>query len=185
MIRKKELSGSGKSNRGGFREGSGRPVGKGRTKGEPTQMMRVPLSRKEAVKRLIETQEYRVPIFIGSVRAGAPTDVPDEYPERVGLVSYLTAHPEGTFLIKAEGDSMINANICDGDVLVVDGMLEAKDGAIIVASVNGDQTVKRLRKINGQTYLYPENKQYSPISIEKHTDLKIWGVVKKKICDVG
>ena len=174
-----------KNNRGGRRIGAGRPVGKGRVKGEPTQMMRVPVRCKEAVKLLIETGEYEVPIFTGTVRAGLPTNVADEHPEKVGLLDFLTDHPEDTFLVRAEGDSMIDANIYDGDMLVVDGNQEALNGAIVVASVDNDQTVKRLRHIKGKTYLYPENNAYQPIPIEEHTDLKIWGVVKKKIGDVG
>lgn len=148
-------------------------------------MMRIPISRKEAVKKLVETEEYKVPIFTSSVRAGIPTNVADEYPERVGLVDFLTKHPEDTFLVRAEGDSMIDANISDGDMLVVDGSVEAKHKDIVVASVDNDQTVKQLRTIRGKTYLYPANESYPIIAIESHTDLKIWGVVQKKIGDVG
>lgn len=174
-----------KNGRGGCRKGAGRPVGKGRVKGEPTQMMRVPVSLKAAIKRLIQTQEYQVPVFTTSARAGLPTHVPDEYPDKVGLVEYVTEHPEETFLVRAEGDSMINANIHDGDMLVVDERLEARDGAIVVASVDGDCLVKRLRRVNGTTILMPENDDYAAIPIGENTAFHVWGVVKKKIGDVG
>lgn len=147
-------------------------------------MMRVPVSRMMEVRAFLESEGYQVPVFSSAVRAGYPTNVADEFPDKVKLVEYLTEHPEDTFLVEASGDSMIDANIYDGDMLVVDGSIEASNKSIVVASVDNDQTVKRLRHIRGKTWLYPENKNYKPIPIEDHTDLKIWGVVKKKIGEV-
>ena len=181
---KKENNNSPKA-RGGYRPGAGRPVGKGRVKGEPTQMMRIPISKKEAVKQLIETEEYQVPFFSGTVRAGIPTNVPDEHPDKVGIVNFITDHPEDTYFVTAQGDSMINANIFDGDILVVDTEIEITDKAIVVAAVDNDQTVKRYRVINGKTYLFPENENYKPIDLAEHSSVQIWGVVKKKIGVVG
>lgn len=147
-------------------------------------MMRIPLALKQEVKCFIETRGYEVPKFATGVRAGLPTYVQEESADRVSLVEHLTEHPEETFLVPAQGDSMVNANIFDGDMLVVNARLEAKDGAIVVASIDGDCTVKRLRHIKGKTVLFPENKDYSPIPIEADMDFHIWGVVCKKTADV-
>lgn len=168
-------------NWGGHRKGSGRPVGKGRIKGEKNLKMSIPERCRDAVKLLIETGEYQVPFFSGSVQAGIPTNVPDEFPETVGIVNFITDHPENTYFVTAQGDSMINANIFDGDILVVDAEIEATDKSIVVAAVDNDQTVKRYRVINDREYLYPENENYKPIDLSQHSSVEIWGVVKKKI----
>ena len=175
-----------KSKVGGFRPGSGRPVTKGRVKGEPTQMVRVPVSRKVAVKKLIETREFQVPLFSGSVRAGIPTEIPDEdYPDQIKLIDYLTDHPDETFCVRAEGDSMIDANIYEDDLLLVDKLIEPNDGCVVVVSLNNEQTVKRLKLINGKTWLYPANEDYKAIPVGIEDEFKIWGVVRKKMGEVG
>lgn len=185
MTSEKSTNGSSVSKRGGYREGAGRPVGRGRIQGEKTQMMRVPVRCKEMVKRVIETTDYTVSVFNSGMRAGLPTNVAEEAPEQVSLVTYLTEHPEDTFLVRAEGDSMIDANIVDGDLLIVDGGVEALDGNIVVASVNNDCTVKRLRRHKHKTELHPANPDYPVIPITEETAFHIWGVVKKKVGDVG
>lgn len=176
---------SSEKGRGGRRKGAGRPKGSGKYQGEDQKMMRVPVSRMPEVRTFLDTSGYQVPVFSSSVRAGIPTNVADEYPDRVKLIDYLTDNPEETFLVRAEGDSMIDANIHEGDMLVVDGSIEAKNKDIVVASVDNDQTVKQLRVVKGKTFLYPANKEYPVIPIKENTELHVWGVVQKKIGEVG
>jgi DNA polymerase V len=79
--------------------------------------------------------------------------------------------------MRVQGDSMIGAGIHDNDMLVVDRSIKATDGKIVIASLNSGLTVKRLRHIENQIILMPENSNYSPIVVTADLDLKIWGVV--------
>jgi DNA polymerase V len=168
---------------GGRRLGAGRPAGTGKWKGEPTQMMRVPVSRKTEVKSLLESQGYCLNVFDMFVQAGAMTPLGDEVAERKDVMELLGADGD-SFTVIANGDSMINANIHSGDMLVVDSLARAKEGDIIVASIDGDFTVKRLKKHEGQMHLMPENPDFSPIPILDDSEFKIYGVVRKKIADI-
>lgn len=163
-------------------KGAGRPVGTGKYKGEKTQMVRVPISRKEEVKELLEsTSGYSLPIYDVTVKAGIPEflDSPDK--EYKNVLHLLTDHPKDSFLVIAEGESMIGADIKPGDILVVNSKLEPIEGSIVVASIDNECTVKRLRYINNQPFLYPENSKFEPIPINEGNNVVIWGVVKRKI----
>lgn len=83
--------------------------------------------------------------------------------------------------MKVAGDSMIEAGIHSGDLLVVDRILEATDQKIVVAAYDGELTVKRLRYLDRQPYLMPENPSYSPLPVREETDCHIWGVVTNVI----
>jgi DNA polymerase V len=170
---------------GGSRNGAGRPAGTGTWKGEPTQMMSVPISRKLEVKSLLESQGYCLNVFDVFVQAGNPTPLGDETSEKVNVMDFLTDHPADSFMVTAHGDSMINANIHSGDTLVVDSKIEPREGSIVVASINSEFTVKTLRKVNGNVFLMPENPDFEPIPVTPESDFKIFGVVRKKIAAVG
>ncbi|HAO98636.1 MAG TPA: hypothetical protein DCQ83_01175 [Fibrobacteres bacterium] len=94
----------------------------------------------------------------------------------------LVKHPAATFIMRASGQSMSPA-ICSGDLLLVDKSLTARDGDIIIASVNGELMVKRLFKREGLLTLLPENREYSPIDVTAGFDFQIWGVVTYIIRD--
>jgi DNA polymerase V len=170
---------------GGKRQGAGRPKGTGRFKGEKCQRVWVPLEKKEEVFEYLETDGFAIPYFENAVPAGSATLNESTAAEKKNVLSLLTQHPQHTFLVPVTGRSMIYANIQEGDILVVDSRLEAKEGDIVVASVDNECTVKRLRKLNGKTFLMPENPEYSPIQITEFSDVRILGVVKKKIGDVA
>ena len=72
---------------------------------------------------------------------------------------------------------MIGAGIDDGDILVIDRSLEPRNNAIAVCLIDGEFTVKRIKKDNDEVYLMPENSQYQPIKIEEENELIIWGIV--------
>ncbi len=95
----------------------------------------------------------------------------------------LVDNPEGTFLIRVQGDSMAGAGILPGDLLVVDSSIDAKAGNIIIAEINKKLTLKRLIRNNGSIVLKPENSLYNPITIRKNDKFSIRGVVKYVIRD--
>jgi DNA polymerase V len=116
------------------------------------------------------------------VQAGYPSPAQDEAePERVNLYSLLIENPDETYVLKASGESMINAGINPDDMLVVDRKQPAINGAIVIASINGEFTVKRLEHKNGQPVLMPENPDYQPIPVGENDDVHIFGVVTHSI----
>lgn len=116
-------------------------------------------------------------LYLARIPAGFPSPA-DDYVERaLDLNEYLVRHPAATFMVKVGGDSMVGAGIVDGDLLVVDRSEEAVSGRIVVAVLDGEWTVKRLRVRNGARLLVPENPKYKPVRIEPGQELQIWGVV--------
>jgi DNA polymerase V len=117
------------------------------------------------------------PFFSVSVTAGFPSPADDHVDKNLDLNDYLIKHPAATFFVRATGDSMIDDGIHEGDLLIVDRALEAKDGSVIIAIINGELTVKRLKKTNGKVILLPANSKYNPIEVTEDIDFQVWGVV--------
>jgi DNA polymerase V len=112
-----------------------------------------------------------------SVPAGFPSPASDYIERPLDLNAHLISHPSATFFIRARGESMIGAGIFNGDLLVVDRAFKVRNGDIVIAYINGDFTVKRLRMIQNRATLHADNPNYAPISLTDHTDAEIWGVV--------
>ncbi len=110
-----------------------------------------------------------------SVHAGMPHPAFDSRPDSVSIDDYLVYHPSKTTLITVKGDSMINAGIHDGDIVVVEKRATANVNDLVVAIVEGDFTLKRLGREKGRMVLIPENKAYP--TIRPKEDLEIFGVV--------
>ena len=124
----------------------------------------------------IQTKK-KFPLFLSRVRSGFPSPADDYIEKKLDLNEHLIDHPSATFFVKVKGDSMINAGIFSGDMLIVDRSKEATNNKIVVAVVNSEFTVKRLRKHSGKITLMPENPNYQPIEITDTTDFEVWGVV--------
>ena len=118
-----------------------------------------------------------LPLFSSSVKAGFPSPAEDHIEEKLDLNRLMIEHPAATFFLRVEGESMENANIHPGDILVVDRALTPQNGLIIVAVLNGEFTVKRLKKKGNRLYLLPENRTFPEIEITAETEFQIWGVV--------
>lgn len=178
-----------KANHGGQRPGSGRP------KGEPSKVIRLPVSLVPTVQALLNTRSnpdgvlspwpnppvIKRPLFGHKVRAGFPSPADDYVEALLDLNEHLIEHQEATFFVQATGDSMIGAGIRDGSLLVVDRALEPKHGDIVIAVVDGELTVKRLEKRRGRIRLVAENPAYAPIEFKDGQELTIWGVVTSVI----
>lgn len=162
--------------RGGKRQGAGRPKGTGKF-GEPTVPVRVPVSLVHEVAELVELKGRGLPLYGSRVQAGMPTATDDYMEGRIDLHDYVVQHPAATFFVRVQGDSMLGAGIHEGDILVVDRSLEAREGSIVIAVVDGELTVKRLRRRNNQVELVPENEKYPVIKVGPEQDFRIWGVV--------
>lgn len=124
---------------------------------------------------------YALPIFLGRLPAGFPSPADDYIEGKLDLNRHLIKHPAATFFVRVSGDSMIEAGIHTGDILVVDRSLEAVDGNVIVAALDGELTVKRLSKRGSVVRLLPANKDYQPIEISAQQMFEVWGVVTSVI----
>ena len=118
-----------------------------------------------------------IPYFAESVAAGVPSPAMGELNGTLDLNQLCIRHPAATYFVRARGDSMSGAGIDDGDILVVDRSTEVTNGAIIIAAINGEFTVKRLDKQNSRVRLLPENNAYSPIEITSGCGAEFFGVV--------
>ena len=112
------------------------------------------------------TMEYRGLLFMAPVSAGFPSPADDYIEDKLDLNEYLVKHPAATFFVKVTGDSMIGAGIHPGDILIVDRSLTPVDKSVVIAVVDGELTVKRIRLGNGRVALVPENKAYDSLDIE-------------------
>jgi|TARA_B110000908_G_scaffold72242_1_gene87194 DNA polymerase V len=118
-------------------------------------------------------------LYSTKISAGFPSPADDYVEAKLDLNEHLVKTPSATFFAKAEGDSMVDRGIFDGDLLIVDRSVEAKHGNIIVAAINGGLTCKLLDKKSKR--LIPANKLYRPIVISEDTDFSVEGVVTYSI----
>jgi len=142
----------------------------------PTVSLPVPVAPRTSLQR---------PLYLSRVQAGFPSPADDYVQEAIDLNEHLIRRPTSTFYVRVSGDSMVGAGIHDGDILIVDRAEEPKDEAIVVAALDGDLTVKRLRTAHGALYLMPENDAHAPIEVSSDADLVIWGVVQHVIHSLG
>lgn len=121
-----------------------------------------------------------IPI-IPKVACGFPSPADDYLELDLDLNQYLIKHPAATFFVRAEGDSMRGIGILPGDLLIVDKSLMPKDNSIVLAVINGEFTVKRLKIVAGKGFLCPANKNYKPMAISSIDSFQFWGVVTHAI----
>lgn len=118
-----------------------------------------------------------IPFYQSNVPAGFPSPAEDFMDLDLNLQEYLVQHPSATFCVRVTGDSMQNAGIFSGDVMVVDRALEPKNNTIVLAVLDGEFTVKRIQKKGEELYLNPENTDFKPIQITEEMNFQVWGVV--------
>ncbi|EOW5513025.1 translesion error-prone DNA polymerase V autoproteolytic subunit [Escherichia coli O26:H10] len=116
------------------------------------------------------------PLFSDLVQCGFPSPAADYVEQRIDLNQLLIQHPSATYFVKASGDSMIDGGISDGDLLIVDSVITASHGDIVIAAVDGEFTVKKLQ-LRPTVQLIPMNSAYSPITISSEDTLDVFGVV--------
>lgn len=134
-----------------------------------------------SISALVRRAVVRIPFFASPVVAGFPSPANDFIDKRLDLNEFLIAHPAATFFVRAEGDSMNGAGIQDGDYLIVDRAIQARNGMVIVAVLNGEFTVKRLRQSEGMVFLEAENPNYKRLEVTEDMDFEVWGVVTSVI----
>lgn len=112
------------------------------------------------------------------VSAGFPSPADDFKEIRISLDRELVKNKEATFYARVSGDSMTGAGLEDRDLLVIDRSKNPENGKIAICLVDGEFTVKRIKKENNKLFLMPENKRYKPIELREEDELIIWGIVE-------
>lgn len=189
--------------RGGFRQGAGRKPQSGQFR-EETKAIRVPLSILGPLNEYLDQlrrnksfssfkplnlqdcemfqpdasfMPFEIPFFNSHVSAGFPSPADSTIQTRLNLNEYLIPNAPSTFIVRVSGESMKDAGIMDGDLLIIDRSLKPHHDDIVVAAVNGDLTVKRWYNDKGKVLLKAENPEFQDILLHEETHLHIWGVV--------
>tara|TARA_B110000116_G_C16680970_1_gene510686 strand:- start:50 stop:448 length:399 start_codon:yes stop_codon:yes gene_type:complete len=117
-------------------------------------------------------------LAVEGISAGFLSPADDFKEIRISLDKELVKNKDATFYARVDGDSMIGAGLEDGDLLVIDRSLNPENGRIAVCLIDGDFTVKRIKKEKNKLFLVPENKKYKKIEIKEENELVIWGIVE-------
>jgi len=127
------------------------------------------------------SNETEQSLFEAKVPAGFPSPAADYQEDKLDLNRHLIKNPAATFFVKVAGDSMLGAGIHSGDLLVVDRSLEPRNKNVVIAVVNGELTVKRIRIKGKKVTLEAENENYPAQRIDAETEFEVWGVVTNVI----
>ncbi len=121
--------------------------------------------------------ELMLPFVNEGISAGFPSPALDFVDLSIDLNKHLIKHPSATFYGRVKGESLKNAGVSDGDLLVIDRSLEPINGKIAVCFIDGEFTAKRIKKSKLELWLMPENDDYEPIKITEDNNFVVWGVV--------
>ncbi len=108
---------------------------------------------------------------------GFPSPAANYMKKGLDLNEFFIKHPSATFYMRVTGDSMSGAGIQSEDMLIVDRSVKPTDDKVVIAILNGDFMVRRLRLTKNKIRLMPDNDNFQPIEIKEETDFQIWGVV--------
>jgi len=138
------------------------------------------LKEKKILNFFIPKKENEIGQWLAEERisAGFPSPADDFKETRISLDRELVKNKEATFYARVSGDSMVGAGLDDGDLLVIDRSKDPVNGKIAICLIDGEFTVKRIKKEKNKLYLMPENKNYKPIELKEENELIIWGVVE-------
>ena len=115
--------------------------------------------------------------YVEGLKAGFPSPADDFAELKIDLNREVVRNQEATFYAKVKGNSMVDAGISDGDVLVIDRSIEPTNNKVAVCYIDGEFTVKRLRVEDDVIWLVPENDEFEPIKVTAENEFMVWGVV--------
>jgi len=146
--------------------------------------MRKSERKKESALQLFSADtatKMALPLAEGGISAGFPSPAQDYIDLSLDLNKELIANPSSTFFGRVRGESMKDAGILDGDLLVIDKSLEPQDGDTAVCFIDGDFTLKYIKFEKDAVYLIPANPAFQPIKVTEENNFCIWGVVTYSI----
>ena len=127
--------------------------------------------------RYIQTSSLAIPYYTSHISAGFPSPADDYFDRSLDLNDLVIKHPEATFFVKVEGESMLDAGIHPGDTLVIDRALRPVGHQVIIAVIDGEFTVKRIEQRQERVFLVAANPTIEAFEISPDMDFHIWGVV--------
>ena len=139
------------------------------------------LVAKDHLGRLMPTQSFSEIPLLGSVKAGVPTEVEEEREDTISLENFLIDKKDLTYMLEVDGDSMIDAHIEKGDMVIVEKTNNAKNKDIVIACVDGEFTMKYFRRDGDKVWLEPANKHLKPIHPKRNLEVvaKVKAVIRK------
>ncbi len=166
--------------RGGKRRGAGRPKGSGKY-GESTKAIRLPVSMIKPIVKFISQKALCLPAYTENMKTSEAMEIPAAELENIELAKWLVEDPAATAFFKITDNSMFNAGIYSGDLLIVDRKALPSNGDIVIADIDKNYLVKRIFISGNKVELRPESSGYETIVYENSNELVLWGVVKKII----
>ena len=136
---------------------------------------------KNSILSVKADKHLSTPLFCDTIKAGFPSPADDYIEQVLDFNELLVKHPSATFCLRVSGNSMTGAGIHHNDILVVDRALTAENNSIVIASICGELTVKRMIKHRGKIILAPENQDFQPVTVTENMEFQIWGVVTNVI----
>lgn len=115
--------------------------------------------------------------MLGEVRAGFPSLADEEPREKLDLLKLLVKHPSSTFFFRVGGTSMVEADMDEGDIIIVDRSIEPYNGCSAVCFIDGEFTVKRIERHDDHMLLVAANPKFQPIRVTADNEFAIWGIV--------
>ena len=139
------------------------------------------LVAKDSMGRLVPQDLFTGIQLLGSVKAGFPSPTEQMLETTINLNDFLIRKKGETYLVEVDGDSIIDAHIADGDMVIAERTNTAKNGDIVIADVDGEHTMKYFRQVGSKTWLEPANKKYKPIYPENEMQIQaiVRGVIRK------
>ncbi|MFD3004083.1 LexA family protein [Pontibacter toksunensis] len=122
-------------------------------------------------------ESIEIPLLASYISAGFPSPADDYLEDRIDIFKHIIQNPTSTYMMRVKGSSMVDANIHEGDILVIDKSLKPTEGLPVVCFLDGEFTVKTFKLMDGKAYLMPANPAYKPIVITEEMDMRVWGVV--------
>lgn len=129
------------------------------------------------IHKIDQSSPLSLPIADEGIRAGFPSPAQDYMQLAIDLNNELVQHPASTFYGRVVGDSMIDAHVYDGDLLVIDKSLEPQDGDMAVCFVDGEFTLKYIKIESDAVYLVPANPEFPSIKVTEDNEFTVWGIV--------
>lgn len=126
-----------------------------------------------------QVKDMTLPFFDIKVVAGFPIPLDnDELSQDIELLKMLCPHPEASYLIRVKGDSMIDAGVMSGDIVIVDkSNRNPSEHEMAICELNGEYTLKQVMKVDGRMFLVPANTAYPKIEVKEDDRFSIWGTV--------
>ena len=129
------------------------------------------------IHQIEDSEDVSLQFFESRIQAGFPSPAQGEYAETIDLNRALISNPAATFCARVIGNSMVDAGINEGDLLIIDRSITPHDGNIAVCFIDGDFTVKRLTVRDDGVFLTPANAKFPEIKVSEDSSFQVWGVV--------